>query len=395
MNEALAILFLLSGGFVTLVAAIGVARLPDAFLRMHAATKAGVVGAGLILIGLGFAFGDFDTWLRVGIIVAFLLVTTPVSAHGLGLGAYLGGAPLWGGTTADHLAGVLKRHAFDEAAAQGVAPDPPGEAAPRRVLVALAGGTEAAASIEAGLLRLPEGPKEVRLLSLIDLPLLGETGPVPVGGELHAERLAERRLAAARAEAGQLAAEVGRIADGLGLGWTLHHEEGDAAALWAEAVQGADVVVGPISGWFDQGQAAAPERAVLRLAAPGALPLLLAAPGAEAPQRLLVLLEEEAGGLALLRRFLASGVDAGASLLLAATERGAGALEPAAALVRAAGRGVAVHAVPLPAEALPDVVALGAEGVVLDGMSEACRDTAAESLCRRGLRDWAPSLVLA
>ena len=119
MTEALAIFFMLAGGAVTLVAAVGVARLPDAFLRMHAATKAGVVGAGLILIGVGFAFNDFDTWLRVGLIVAFLLVTTPVSAHGLGLGAYLGGAPLWGGTAGDELAGVLKRHNFDEPQEQG------------------------------------------------------------------------------------------------------------------------------------------------------------------------------------------------------------------------------------------------------------------------------------
>lgn len=124
MTEALAIVFLLAGGAVTLIAAVGVARLPDAFLRMHAATKAGVVGAGLILIGVGFAFNDFDTWLRVGLIVAFLLVTTPVSAHGLGLGAYLGGAPLWRGTAGDELAGVLKRHDFDAPPEQRRRDDP-------------------------------------------------------------------------------------------------------------------------------------------------------------------------------------------------------------------------------------------------------------------------------
>lgn len=118
MTDILAILFLLAGGFVTLVAAVGVARLPDAFLRMHAATKAGVVGSGLILIGVGFAFDDGGTWLRVGVIVVLLLVTTPVSAHALGLGAYLGGARLWGGTTADELAGVLQRHDFDAAEEQ-------------------------------------------------------------------------------------------------------------------------------------------------------------------------------------------------------------------------------------------------------------------------------------
>jgi monovalent cation/proton antiporter MnhG/PhaG subunit len=386
MTEALAILFLLAGGAVTLIAAIGVARLPDAFLRMHAATKAGVVGSGLILIGVGFAFNDFDTWLRVGLIVAFLLVTTPVSAHGLGLGAYLGGAPLWGGTTADQLAGVLKRHAFDETAEQAAqrrreaaASDAP----PRRVLVALAGGTGAAASIEAGLLRLPEGPKRLTLFALVDVAAFAGRDPA--------------RLAAARAEAAQLAEEVGRIADGLGLPWTLVQGEGDAAARWREAARAHDIAIAPIAGWFDQGRAEAPERSALRFADPAALPLLLPAPGAEPPERLLVLAEEPGAAAALMRRFLASGLDPGAALLLAATGRAGGpaALAEAAALARAAGREVAVLPDALADDAAPDVTALGAEGVVLDGSSAACRDAAAETPCRRVLREAAPSVLLA
>jgi monovalent cation/proton antiporter MnhG/PhaG subunit len=385
MSEAFAIFFLLSGGAVTLIAALGVARLPDAFLRMHAATKAGVVGSGLILIGIGFAFNDFDTWLRVGLIVAFLLVTTPVSAHGLGLGAYLGGAPLWGGTTADQLAGVLKRHAFDETAEQAAQRRRGGEAvneAPRRVLVGLAGGTGAAASVEAGLLRLPPGPAELTLLSVIDLP--GFAGQDP------------SRVEAARAEAAQLAKEVERIADGLGLRWTLRQAEGDAEAEWRAAAAGHDVLIAPIAGWFDQGQGGGSDRAALRFMAAGTPPLLLPAPGAEPPQRLLLLAETPGAAVPMLRRFLASGLDAGAALLLAATERagGPGALEEAAALARAAGRQVAVHPVALADDAVPDVSGLGAEGVVLDGTSDACRDLAAETPCRRALRAGAPSLLM-
>jgi monovalent cation/proton antiporter MnhG/PhaG subunit len=386
MSEALAILFLLAGGAVTLVAALGVARLPDAFLRMHAATKAGVVGSGLILIGIGFAFDDFDTWLRVGLIVAFLLVTTPVSAHGLGLGAYLGGAPLWGGTTADHLAGVLKRHAFDETAEQAAqrrreaaAADAP----PRRVLVALAGGTEAAASIEAGLLRLPEGPKRLTLLGLIHLPAFAGREPA--------------RLEAARAGLAQLAEEVGRIADGLGLPWTLVQGEGDAAARWREAARAHDLAIAPIAGWFDQGEAGAADRSALRFAAAEALPLLLPAPGAEPPARLLVLAEAPGAAAPLVRRFLDSGLDPGAALLLAATARAGGpaALAEAAALARAAGREVALLPEALADDAAPDVAGLGAEGVVLDGGSAAARDAAPETPCRRALCEAAPSLLLA
>jgi monovalent cation/proton antiporter MnhG/PhaG subunit len=383
----LAILFLLGGGFVTLAAAIGVARFPDPFMRMHAATKAGVVGAGLILVGLGFAFGDEATWWRVAAIVLFLLFTTPVSAHGLGLGAYLGGAPLWGGTAADHLAGVLKRHAFDEAVEQTAkqrAAEPTTAAAPSRVLVALAGGTAAAASIKAGLMRLPPGPAQVTLLRIIDLPIFAGQDPA--------------RLSEAREEAGRLSDEVGHVLDMLGLSWTLRSAEGDATLLWREAIaaERPEVIIAPISGWFGQGLGQEEGRALARFAVPAALPLLMPAPGAQPPRRLLVLAEAPGDAAAMLRRFLGSGLDAGANLLLAATERAGGpaALAEAQALALAAGRVADVHPFALAEGAAPDAAALGVEGVVLDGLSDACRDPAAETPCRRALRDAAPSLLL-
>jgi monovalent cation/proton antiporter MnhG/PhaG subunit len=388
LSGILAILFLLGGGFVTLAAAIGVARFPDPFMRMHASTKAGVVGAGLILVGLGFAFGDEATWWRVAVIVLFLLFTTPVSAHGLGLGAYLGGAPLWGGTAADQLAGVLKRHAFDDVAAGQVSQQrrgqPVGDGPPRRVLVALAGGTAAAASIEAGLMRLPPGPAQLTFLRIIDLSALGGEDPA--------------RLNEAREEAGRLSDEVGRIANGLGLSWTLRSAEGDATRLWREAVasERPDVIIAPISGWFGQGLGQDEGRALARFAVPAALPMLMPAPGAQAPRRLLVLAEAPGEAAALLGRFLASGLDRGADLLLAATDRAGGpaALAEAQALAVAAGRVAEVHPDALAEGVAPDAAALGVEGVVLDGLHDACRDPAAETACRKALRDAAPSLLL-
>ncbi|GGG40312.1 hypothetical protein GCM10010964_29890 [Caldovatus sediminis] len=113
MVELLAALLLLAGSAVVLVAAVGVARLPDTFLRMHASTKAGAVGSGLVLIGTALAFGGGDAWVRALVILGFLLATTPVAANALGRAAYVGGAPLWTGTVADQLAGVLPRGTFD------------------------------------------------------------------------------------------------------------------------------------------------------------------------------------------------------------------------------------------------------------------------------------------
>ncbi|MEO0904468.1 MAG: monovalent cation/H(+) antiporter subunit G, partial [Pseudomonadota bacterium] len=50
MTEILISIFLLLGGFFALIAAIGVLRLPDVLMRMHASTKAGILGSSLILI---------------------------------------------------------------------------------------------------------------------------------------------------------------------------------------------------------------------------------------------------------------------------------------------------------------------------------------------------------
>lgn len=72
---------LLAGAVFTLLAAIGVLRLPDLYTRMHAASKAGVVGAGFVLLAVAVVSFDGAVALRAVIGVGFLLLTTPVSAH--------------------------------------------------------------------------------------------------------------------------------------------------------------------------------------------------------------------------------------------------------------------------------------------------------------------------
>jgi multicomponent Na+:H+ antiporter subunit G len=113
MAEMLAAILVLVGSAIALIAAIGMVRLPDAFLRMHAATKAGVLGAGLVLLGIGVADGGWGTWLRVGLILWFLLMTVPIASHALGRAAYVGGAPMVKATGLDELEGVLPRAAAE------------------------------------------------------------------------------------------------------------------------------------------------------------------------------------------------------------------------------------------------------------------------------------------
>ncbi|MBJ3785144.1 monovalent cation/H(+) antiporter subunit G [Devosia sediminis] len=80
---------LVLGAAFTLLAAIGVVRLPDLYTRMHAASKAGAVGGGLILVAVAVVSQDAAVATRAIIGVAFLLLTTPVSAHLLARASYL------------------------------------------------------------------------------------------------------------------------------------------------------------------------------------------------------------------------------------------------------------------------------------------------------------------
>lgn len=81
IEYAIAALMLI-GGFFTLVGAIGLARLPDFFTRLHGPTKATTVGVGAIMVASVLYFSVSD---GIGIseilITVFLFMTAPVSAN--------------------------------------------------------------------------------------------------------------------------------------------------------------------------------------------------------------------------------------------------------------------------------------------------------------------------
>lgn len=78
----------LTGAFFVLVAAVGVVRLDDLYMRMHAASKAGTLGSGVLLIALAVFSRETDVVLRAMAGVVFFLLTAPISAHLLARAAY-------------------------------------------------------------------------------------------------------------------------------------------------------------------------------------------------------------------------------------------------------------------------------------------------------------------
>lgn len=80
--EIIVSFFLLIGAFFTLVGGIGIVRLPDLFMRLHAPTKSSTLGLGSFLIA-AMIYSAFHGRLGFAeLLITFLaFVTAPVSAN--------------------------------------------------------------------------------------------------------------------------------------------------------------------------------------------------------------------------------------------------------------------------------------------------------------------------
>jgi multicomponent Na+:H+ antiporter subunit G len=66
------------GAVFILLAAVGIVRMPDFYLRVSVTTKAATLGIGLVLIAAAVYFKDGSVTSRVVAIILFLLLTAPV-----------------------------------------------------------------------------------------------------------------------------------------------------------------------------------------------------------------------------------------------------------------------------------------------------------------------------
>lgn len=81
--ELLVCASVLAGSGFALIGSIGLARLPDFYQRLHGPTKASTLGVGGIIVGslLFFSWKEQGPQLQEGLVVLFLFITAPVSAH--------------------------------------------------------------------------------------------------------------------------------------------------------------------------------------------------------------------------------------------------------------------------------------------------------------------------
>ena len=89
--DALSWIFLLAGGLVGIIGAVGIHRFPDFYSRQHATGTTDTLCAMLILFGLGLQAGVSLAAFKLAAIFLFLFFTSPAATHALANAAMHGG----------------------------------------------------------------------------------------------------------------------------------------------------------------------------------------------------------------------------------------------------------------------------------------------------------------
>jgi multicomponent Na+:H+ antiporter subunit G len=106
MTDWPATIAVILGVVFSVLAAVGVLRMPDVYNRLQVASKASSLGIALLMLGVALHFGELSVTIRALLVVIFLFLTAPVAAHVIGRAAYIAGVPLAPGTEPDELAGA-------------------------------------------------------------------------------------------------------------------------------------------------------------------------------------------------------------------------------------------------------------------------------------------------
>ncbi len=111
IGEFLIAIIVLLGALLGALSAFGLVRLPDVYMRSHAATKSATLGVLMILAGAFLYFAFYLDHISVKLLlgIVFVFITGPVAGHLNGRAAYRSGVSLWEGSVHDDLKPVLRR----------------------------------------------------------------------------------------------------------------------------------------------------------------------------------------------------------------------------------------------------------------------------------------------
>ncbi len=113
MMEWIVSILLISGALFMLVAAIGVVKLSDVYMRMHAITKAASLGAILMLASVVLWHPQWIVGIEALMVVLFVILTSPIGAHMLARVAYRMKVPIGDGYVMDELKDAIEKGDLD------------------------------------------------------------------------------------------------------------------------------------------------------------------------------------------------------------------------------------------------------------------------------------------
>ncbi len=93
--DLVSILLISMGCFFFVAGSIGMLRLPDAFARLHATTKADNVGLGLVVIGLLLQAESLFAGAKLILIWLLVVLASATACHLIAQSALRGGAKPW------------------------------------------------------------------------------------------------------------------------------------------------------------------------------------------------------------------------------------------------------------------------------------------------------------
>ena len=105
MTDIIVGIFAFLGTIFVFLAAVGMIRMPDTYLRISVTTKAATLGIGLLLLAGAIHSNEIAITAKVLAIILFIMLTAPVSAHLIGRTSYYSGVKLWKNSIMDDLEG--------------------------------------------------------------------------------------------------------------------------------------------------------------------------------------------------------------------------------------------------------------------------------------------------
>ena len=91
------------GSLFSVLAAVGILRMPDVYMRAQAATKSATLGVCSLALAAMLLTPSPGASARALLIIAFLLLTAPIAAHMICRAAYTAGVTTWEKTEIDEL----------------------------------------------------------------------------------------------------------------------------------------------------------------------------------------------------------------------------------------------------------------------------------------------------